>query len=74
MTPYWLPKVVAIACAIVYIVYGEAGRISKLVVGALLLLSLFLQHVATFANAWTVGLVLQVGIAVYVLIRFRAIG
>lgn len=74
MTPYWLPKVVAIACAAVYIGYAEAGRVSKLVVGALLLLSLLLQHVATFANAWTVGLVLQVGIAVYVLIYFKANG
>jgi hypothetical protein len=74
MTPYWLPKVVAIACAVVYIVYGEAGRISKLVVGALLLLSLFLQHVASFAHAWTVGLVLQVGIAVYVLVYFKVNG
>jgi hypothetical protein len=72
MTPFWLPKLVAIAAGAVFVFGSEARRRIKLLVACAVLLSLVLQHGPAPIVAWTAGLLLQVVVGVFVLVHFRS--
>jgi hypothetical protein len=72
LVPLWLPKVVAIAAGTVFVFGSDAGRNSKLLMAAVVLLSLVLQHGFGSVVASTAGLVLQVAASVFVLLYFKA--
>ena len=69
MTPFWLPPVVAVACTVVYVFAGEAGRGSKLALSVLVVLSFILQRAGGISGA--IGLVIQVCVCIYVLVWLR---
>jgi hypothetical protein len=72
LTPLWLPKIVAVACGIVYLLWADSGPRSKVVVGAVVALSLILDRAGIYTIPWVLGLLLQVGVSIFVLLHFRS--
>jgi hypothetical protein len=72
MTPFWLPPVVAIACAILYVSLGDAGRGAKLTVAGLVVVSLILLRMGGIP--WAIGLLIQVAVCGYVIYGLRLRG
>ena len=69
MTPFWLPPILATVLTALYI-FQEEGRWGlKLLVAVLVVVSFFLQRQGGVTGV--VGLVLQVGVCVFLLLWLR---
>ena len=71
LLPTWLPTVVAIAAGLVYATSSEGTPISRVVVASLVLLSLALQYGFGSTLLWSIGLILQVLVSVFVLVQLK---
>ena len=67
----WLPSVVSLVLSIVYLATAETGPRAKGTVAALFLLGAVLQFRGSGLVLPVIGLVLQVGLAVYLLLWLR---
>ena len=67
----WLPPLVSLVLAIVYVATAESGPRAKGIVIAVFLLAAFLQYRGPSLAVTVVGLVLQVGLAAYLLLWLK---
>ena len=67
----WLPVIVSLVLTIVYLLAAERGPRAKGVVVGVFLLAALLQYRGTGLALPVIGLVLQVGLAVYLLLWLR---
>ena len=71
LLPTWLPAVIAVAAGLVYVISSEGSLSSRIVVVFLVALSLVLQHLLHSTLYWSIGMILQVVVGVFVLVRLR---
>jgi hypothetical protein len=67
----WLPSVVSLVLSIVYLATAESGPRAKGTVVALFLLGAVLQYRGSGLALPAIGLVLQVGLAIYLLLWLK---
>ena len=76
MIPYifWLPPFVSLVLSVVYWIWGDGSPAAKLAVAMVFLLALVLQFGVAQVLASVVGLVLQVGLGVYLSLYLKVSG
>ena len=71
MTPFWLPPLIAIACGAFYVIAADSGNWPKVAVCVAVALSLLLQRAGALTAPWAIGLVLQAGVSICVILHFK---
>jgi hypothetical protein len=68
---YLLPKICAFALAAIYALVTDARDRNKVLVILCVGVSFVLQRQGAFTAAWVAGLVIQVGVSIYVLLYLK---
>jgi len=71
VTPFFLPKVVALAAGAFFVFGTDARPRSKLILVLVVLLSLVLEYGFRSLATWAAALVLQAAASVFVLVYFK---